>query len=127
MIEIRKLAAIDIALLGRKIITAEFLLGVLGPAALGIFIALRSKTMSQLLLAAYFLSLALNYVPLFLYARAIGRAGTAELEIGAELARDKRGAMRRYRRGSLLLLLPLVVPIAAIRQEQSRRRGSSVS
>jgi len=65
---------------------------------------------------AYLISLAINYVPLMLYAFAIARAGSAR----GEIADDRRQAIRKYRRGSLLLLLPLVVPVLAIAQERSR-------
>jgi hypothetical protein len=61
MIEIRKLAAIDIAFAGPKFVITEFLLGVFGPLALGLFIAMRSHAPQQLVLAAYFASLGLNY------------------------------------------------------------------
>ena len=124
MIEIRKLAAIDLAFLGSKIIIPEFLLGVIGPAALGIFIALRSHTPTQQLLAAYFLSLSLNYVPLLFYAIRIGRSGTARQEIEDDLAYGKSAAMRKYRRGSLLLLVPFLVPVLAFAQS---RRGQDHS
>ena len=123
--EVRKLAAIDIAFLGTRIIIAEFLLGVVGSAALGIFVALRSHTAFQLALSAYFLSLAVNYVPLLMYALAIGRAGSARTEVAGELGENTRQAMRRYRRGSLLLLLPFVIPTLAVLQERAESRKSS--
>jgi len=47
--------------------------------------------------------------------------GSAHLEIPDELG-NKQAAMRKYRRQSLFLLLPLVVPIAAIVQEIQRGR-----
>ena len=85
------------------------------------FVAVRGHTLFQAALAAYLISLAINYVPLMLYAFAIARAGSAPAEIGDEIGDDRRRAMRKYRRGSLLLLLPLVVPVLAIAQERSRR------
>ena len=116
MIEIRKLAAIDLAFLGSKIIIPEFLLGVIGPAALGIFIAVRSHTPTQQLLAAYFILLSLNYVPLLFYAIRISRSGTARQEIEGDLAYGKSAAMKKYRRGSMLLLVPFIVPVLAFAQ-----------
>ena len=122
--DVRKLAAIDIAFLGARFIIAEFAVGVLGPLALGVFIALRSHSVSGLLMGAYFLTLGVNYVPLLLYAVAISRAGSAAREIGDELAVDRRRARRKYRRGSMLLLIPLVVPVLAVIQERQRRRAA---
>ena len=103
---------------------AEFVLGVFGIGALGVFVAVRSHTRSQGALAAYLICLAINYVPLMLYAFAIARAGSARAEIADEVGDDRRRAMRKYRRGSLLLLLPLVVPVLALAQERSRRHSS---
>ena len=120
MLDVRKLAAIDIAFLGPRLIIAEFALGVFGSLALGTFIALRSQGTSGRLLAIYLLSLGVNYVPLLLHAISLRRAGTARAEIADELAETKR-AMGKYRRGSLLLLLPFVVPALAVVQERRRR------
>ena len=47
MIDIRKLAAIDIAFLGKTFIIAEFVLGVFGIGALGVFVAVRGHTLFQ--------------------------------------------------------------------------------
>ena len=47
MIDIRKLAAIDIAFLGKTFIIAEFVLGVFGIGALGVFVAVRGHTLVQ--------------------------------------------------------------------------------
>ena len=124
MIDIRKLAAIDIAFLGKTFIIVEFVLGAFGIGALGVFVAVRGQTLFQAALAAYLISLAINYVPLMLYAFAIARAGSARGEIADEVGDDRRRAMRKYRRGSLLLPLPLVVPVLAIAQERSRRHSS---
>ena len=121
MIEIRKLAAIDLTFLGSKIAIPEFLLGVIGPVALGVFIGVRGHTPAEWLLALYFLLLGLNYVPLLIHAVSLSRSGTAMQEIADEIGAGKREAMRKYRRGSLLLLLPLVVPWLAFSQ---RRRGN---
>jgi hypothetical protein len=44
VIDVRKLAAVDIAFLGAKVILAEFTLGVVGPVALGIFTPSRASS-----------------------------------------------------------------------------------
>ena len=127
MIIVRKLAAIDLEFLGPKVILAEFGLGVLGSTSLGI-LSMRAgihrfHSARMTLFGAYVVLLGINYVPLLLHAIDLARHGSARQEIAGELG-DKRVAFRKYRRQSLLLLLPLVVPIAAIVQEKDRRRSA---
>ena len=74
---------------------------------------------AQLLLGLYLISLGVNYVPMLIYAIAITRAKSARWEVGEELE-DKRSAMAKYRRQSVLLLVPLLVPIIAITQRRER-------
>jgi hypothetical protein len=124
MIDPRKLAAIDIALLGPAFILAEFAAGVLLSLSLGVFILLRAGSGWQIGLALYFLSLGLNYVPMLVYASDIARKRSALAEIGGELS-DKRQAMAKYRRQSLFLLVPLVVPAVALRRTVHGRRSGA--
>jgi len=63
-------------------------------------------------LGLYLISLGINYVPMLAYAVAITRRQSAEA-LGEELM-DKRRAMAKYRRQSLLLLVPLRAPILAL-------------
>jgi len=113
----RKLAAIDITLLGPKVIV-EFAGSVLLCAALGGFVLLRGhRSILQFLLGFYFISLGINYIPMLIYARAIGGANNAREELGDELT-DKREAMKKYRRQSLFLLVPLAVAIFELAQRR---------
>ena len=112
MINPRKLAAIDIVFLGSKLIIAEFADGVLLCVALGTVVLFRGHSFWQLALGLYFISLGINYVPLLVYAVAITRGQSARAEMGDELS-DERWAMAKYRRQSILLLVPLLVPILA--------------
>jgi hypothetical protein len=77
--------------------------------------------MGGVLSGAYLLSLGINYLPLLMYAIAIVRAGSAEAGMPVN-SNDRQRMFRRYRRQSLWLLVPLVVPILAIRQEWQARR-----
>jgi hypothetical protein len=120
MIDVRRLAAVDLAYLGPKFILAEFTLGVLGPAALGIWTLLRSQGIGGTLFGAYLVSVGINYVPLLLHAVDIARRGTARAEIADE-AGDRKALFRKYRRQSLLLLVPLAVPVIALAQEWRTR------
>ena len=111
----RKLAAIDIVFLGARLIIAEYAIGVLVAPALGVLTLLRSSSSWQLALGIYLILLGINYVPMLAYAVAISRGRTAQAELSDELA-DKRQAMAKYRRQSVFLLVPLVVPVIALRQ-----------
>jgi len=116
MLNPRKLAAIDLAFLGPKIIISEFAFAVLFSPALGIFVLLRGHgTPAQIALGCYFISLGINYVPMLVYAVAINKTKNARTVLGNELD-DKRAAMTRYRRQSIWLLVPLIVPIVALTQ-----------
>ncbi|HEY1471334.1 MAG TPA: hypothetical protein VGF61_20015 [Candidatus Acidoferrum sp.] len=119
MINPRKLAAIDIVFLGSKFIIAEFAGGVILCVALGTFVLLRGNSFWQSALGLYFISLGINYVPMLIYAVVITRDGSARAEMCDELT-DKRRAMAKYRRQSILLLVPLLVPMVALGQERRK-------
>jgi hypothetical protein len=104
MLNPRKLAAIDVAFLGARLIIAEYAIGVLLSVALCI-----------LTLGVYLILLGINYVPMLAYAVAISMRGSALAEVDDEL-NDQRCAMAKYRRQSTFLLVPLMVAITALRQ-----------
>ena len=86
MINVRKLAAIDLHFLGPKVILAEFGLGVPIMLALGILSLrvglLRTHAIWQIVLGVYLLLLAVNYIPMLWCAIDIARRGTAAAELG---------------------------------------------
>jgi len=122
LIEIRKLAAVDMAWLGPKVIVAEYACGVVLPLALGAF-TLRSTLSSpkplnwQTFLGLWLVSIAANYVPLFLYALSIARAGTTKAE-----GEPERAHARRYGVQQVMILIPFLVVVVAVIQERRRRR-----
>jgi hypothetical protein len=118
VIDIRRLAAVDVAFLGSWFILAEFSIGVFGSLALGMLTLIRTHSVGGTVLGVYLLCIGVNYVPLLLHAISLVRQGTAHQEIADELP-EKHLMFRKYRRQSLLLLVPLVVPIVAIIQERS--------
>ena len=126
IINIRKLAALDIVFHGPKLILAEFAFGVFFTGALGLvltyagFVTGHFRVPWVALLGCYLLALAINYLPLFIYTIKIVRGKSAQAEVASELAQKERYA-RKYTVQSLLLLLPLVVPMLAISQEQQKR------
>ena len=123
LIEVRKLAALDMAWLGTRLVLAEFALGVVLPAALGtLFLGLGLARHAELyhwlvLGGIWLLTIAANYVPLFLYAVVLARAGTVQEE-----AQAARPHIRRYVLQQALILVPLSVLALSVAQEQSRRK-----
>ena len=123
-IKIRKLAALDIVFHGTRFILVEFIVAVVVPgviAASGFLAFFRNPAhpFAQVLLACVLSWIAINYVPLLLYTISIIRAKSAEREVAFELEHKDYYA-RKYSRQSLLLALPLVVPLLAVVQEMKR-------
>src|SRR5271166_1119765 len=110
MINLRKLAAIEILFLGPILIVTEYAAGVLLSIALGVFVLFRAHSFWQLLLGIYLICLGINYVPMLVYAIVVGNKVNAREELANELD-DPRKTMSKYRSQSLVLLVPLVVPI----------------
>src|SRR5262252_2722946 len=100
VINIRKLAALDIAFHGPKFILIEFALGVFGCAALGLFsiyFGIFHSPNHSLFVAAmgcFLLWVALNYVPPLIYAISIVRHNSAQQEVAYELAHKDRYASK---------------------------------
>jgi len=125
ILQVRKLAAIDLHFLGSKLIIAEFAVGVSGPVILG-GLTVRSgikhgHAAGTIAFGIYLLLLGINYVPLLVHAVQLTHSGTIREAIASDLEDPKR-AMRTYRRESLLLLLPLVVPVLSIHQMQHNKK-----
>lgn len=113
--DFRKLAAIDIVFLGYKLVFAEYAFGVLFSVSLGIFVLFRGHSVWQVVLGAYLICLGINYVPMLAYTVSIGGKQNAQAELADELT-EKRKAMSKYRRVSVLLLVPLLVPVLMFRE-----------
>lgn len=119
VIDFRNLAAVDIAFLGSRLVLAEFSIGVFGSLVLGLLTLLRSHSVGGIALGTYLLSIGINYVPFLLDAVSLVHLDSARYEI-AEETMGKRRMFRKYKRQSLLLLVPLVVPILAVARELHR-------
>jgi hypothetical protein len=117
MIQVRKLVAVELLFLGPKIVFAEYGFAVVVGSAIGILSLrvgfLRTHALWQELLGVYLLFLALTYAVLLGVAIAMARRGDARKEIADELD-DIPTTMRKYRRQSLWIMVPLAVPIAAM-------------
>lgn len=66
------------------------------------------------------LALALNYIPLLIYAVGLAGSGTGKIDIATELI-DRGAALRKYRRQSLFILVPFAVDTAWMYEEIQRR------
>ncbi len=121
MVRVRKLVAVELVFLGPKIVFAEYGFAVTIGAAIGVLSVrvgiFRTHAIWQVLVGAYLLSLALTYAVLLGCAIGMARQGDARAQVADELS-DTRSTFRRYRRQSLWLLVPLVVPIAAMLQRE---------
>ena len=112
-LDLRKLAAIDIVFLGFRLVVGEYAFGVVFSTALGIFVLIRSHSLWQVALGAYLICLGLNYVPMLAYTISIANKQNGRAELGEEL-QNRRRAMTKYRWLSLLLLVPLALPVLVI-------------
>jgi hypothetical protein len=129
-ITVRKLVAVDIVFHGYRFILAEFTFTIALGAALGLWIGYSAfseggaVSPTRLLLGAYFLCVAINYVPLLLYGITIARRNSAHDEVAVEVA-EKGKYAPKYGLRQLWLIVPLVMPILAVAQELSADRRSA--
>jgi hypothetical protein len=121
VIDLRKLAAIDVAFLGPKFVLAEYAVGVIFSITLGIFVLLRSQSYWQVVLGIYFLGLGANYIPMLCWAISIKDRQSARSELGSELT-DKGRAMAKYRKQSLVLLIPLFSLVLTFTRQRAKSR-----
>lgn len=120
-INLRKLVALDMVLHGTKLIVAEFVLTVALGLVFGLLSLARGHALWQIVLGAGLLVLAINYVPLLVFAVLIARKRSAAEEARPELSKG-RSEIMRYTRQSFLLVIPFVVPLLAIRQAWQREK-----
>ena len=124
VIDVRKLAALDIAYYGPKLILAEFAVGVFGFAAWGLYSLVdgifRSHSTWEAMWGAYLLSLGINYMPLLRYGMTIARRRSAKEEAADVLAHK-----HKYGLQTLFLLIPFLVPALAIAQERCRGKAAA--
>lgn len=121
LIEVRKLAAVDMAWLGPRIVIVEYALGVIFPLVLGLLSARAGLTQPepgnwQTMFGIWLVTIAANYVPLFLYALAILRADSVQKEGLPEFKHA-----RRYCVQQAIILVPFLVAAVALAQERRRR------
>ena len=110
------------AWLGARVILAEYALGIVLPLILGL-ISIRSGLLRPLeigweaVLGAWLVTIAMNYLPLFIYALRIARAGTAKEEGQPEIVHAKRYGVQQ-----VIILVPFLVVALALMQEGRYRQ-----
>lgn len=111
-LNVRKLVALDMTFLGARVIVAEYALGVVLGAVIGVL----SLRRGALLLGLPLLWIALNYVPLFLHSVDLARRGTARQEVASELSDPAKA--RSYSWRQLWILVPFAVVVLALAQRR---------
>ncbi|MEU7918100.1 hypothetical protein [Micromonospora zamorensis] len=123
---VRRLAAVDMygtrgTARRRRIILAEFLVGVVAMVALGIWLLASSSSLSGRAIGLWFTGAGLNYAPLSLHAIALMRPGALDAELtGVDVDR----ALRRYTVLQLWVFVPLALVVFAVRDALARRRAT---
>lgn len=127
-ITVRKLVALDIVFHGYPFCLIEFACAIALGTVLGLWISHfavsdgRAVSPLLLVLGAYSLCGAINYVPLLLYGITIVRHNSARDEVAAELAERGKYAWK-YGLSQLWLFVPLVIPVQAVAQEIRARQA----
>jgi hypothetical protein len=121
MIDLRKIALLDVALQGPLVVRAEFACGVFVSVGLGFFVLAHAMASWQLAVGAYFLSLGVNYIPMLLWACSIRDSASAWGELGPPW--HYRGKiMRRHKRQALILFIPLIpLGLAMVNRNRNTR------
>jgi hypothetical protein len=120
---VRRLAAIDMygtrgTTRRRRIILAEFVLGVIIMVAFGLGLVSRSPGLGGLAFGLWVIGAGLNYAPLAAYAVVLSRPGALD----AELAGVATGPeLRRYAVLQLWIFVPLSLVVLAVRDALARR------
>ncbi len=116
-LNVRRLAALDMhgaagTRRRRRVILAEFALGVIGSGALGAW-ALSSRSGVGVVLGIWLLGLAANYLPLTVHVLSLWRQPALEEELAGL---DLRSELRRYTRAQVWVLVPFWVAVLAVLQ-----------
>ena len=122
IINVRKLAALDIVFHGTTFILVEFALAVFICAAVGLLIFHSANHAPfNVILGSFFLGVSLNYIPLLLYSINIVKHKSAQQEVAYELENQDRYAGKYTLQSILLLLMPLAMLLLAVYQDVYKR------
>ena len=124
---VRRLAAIDMygsrgTVRRRRIVLAEFVVGVIASAAFGAWILTASVSLVGRVLGLWIIGAGLNYLPLAVYAIMLSRPGALDAELsGVDTARE----LRRYSILQLWIFVPLSLVAVEARDALTRRTSRS--
>jgi hypothetical protein len=117
MINVRKLAALDIVFHGPKFILIEFALAVFICGSIGLLILHGANhTPLMIILGSFFLGVSLNYIPLLLYSINIVKHKSAQQEVAYELEHKDSYAGKYTLQSIILLVTPLAMLLLAVYQ-----------
>ncbi|HST82949.1 MAG TPA: hypothetical protein VLL08_14545 [Kineosporiaceae bacterium] len=123
-LDVRRLAALDMygsvgATWRRWVILVEFVVGVLGLAAVGVGLLQGDEGMPAKVAAAWMFGVAANYVPLTLHALSLIRPGVLAAELHGV---DVIAQLRHYTKTQFWVFVPLFLVVLAIRQQMTSSR-----
>ena len=122
MINVRKLAALDIVFHGPKFILIEFALAVFICGSIGLLILHGANhTPLMIILGSFFLGVSLNYIPLLLYSINIVKHKSAQQEVAYELEHKDSYAGKYTLQSIILLLMPLAMLLLAVYQNVGKQ------
>jgi hypothetical protein len=122
-VNVRRLAAIDMygtqgTMRRRRIILAEFIVGVVVMVGIGAWLAAFSSSLGGRLLGVWMAGSGLNYAPLGAHAIALSRPGALDAELaGVDTGRE----LRRYSILQIWIFVPLSLVVFATHSAFSRR------
>jgi hypothetical protein len=116
--DVRRLAAIDMhgvkgTLTRRRVILAEFIVGVIALVTIGVVIGLNASSWQWRLIGAWFVGVGLNYLPLALHAVELYRPGRLDAELAGV---DVLPELRRYGLLQFWVFVPLALVVMAVRR-----------
>lgn len=120
----RRLAAVDMhglsgSWLRRRLILAEFVLGVVAGVGLGLWAAASASSMGWRVFGIAVVGIGLNYLPLALHAVALSPPGRLETELDGV---DIPAELRHYTGAQFWILVPGLVAVLGARQAIAARR-----
>ena len=115
VVDVERLAAIDLwgrqgRPLRRRLITTEFVAGMILPMVLGT-LCLTARAGFTRVTGAWLIGVALNYVPLAFHALRLSRPGALEAELAGV---DVTTELHRYNRVQFLIVIPAVILVMAV-------------
>ncbi|MCG5440767.1 hypothetical protein [Micromonospora foliorum] len=126
-VNVRRLAAVDMygsrgTTRRRRIILAEFLVGVVVMVTWGVWLLSSSSGLGSRAFGLWLTGAGLNYAPLSMYALMLMRPGALDAELAGV---DTNRELRRYTVLQLWVFVPLSLVVFTVRDTLARRRAGT--